>query len=199
MQVNLIDYTIDAENKIGLAASKCYNGKSDRESNIKRAAHCKDVGHLATLRFAYATIEVLGISRVCSHQLVRIAHAGILQESQRYVSQANLTWVIPNSVVQHEEFHKKWCNYLNEGLSIYNEAIALGIKKEDARYALSQSCSTNITLCLNFQGWKDFLKNRLCKAAQWEIREVAQEIEKLLQSIAPNVFEHPEFIKPIKN
>lgn len=199
MQITLIDHTTDAENKIGLAASKCYNGKSDRESNIKRAAHCKDVGHLATLRFAYATIEILGISRVCSHQLVRIAHAGILQESQRYVSQSNISWVIPPNVIKHKDFHQKWNTHLNEGLFLYNEAISLGIKKEDARYILSQSCTTNITLCLNFQGWKDFLKNRLCKAAQWEIREVAQEIEKLLQDIAPNVFEHPEFIKPIEN
>lgn len=57
-----------------------------------------------------------------------------------------------------------------------------------ARYFLPQGSTTRMYVTGNFQAWADFLKNRLDKAAQWEIREVAQEIQRRLARVAPNVF-----------
>ena len=189
MKVTLVDYTQDPENAIGRHAAICYSAKTDRESNIKRARHCKDKGHLATLRFAYATFHVEGISRVCSHQLVRIAHAGILQESQRYVEQSSIEYVRPPALLlMPNHFQSLWDEHLKSSDWLYLTAIKLGMKKEDARYILPQSCATKINLCLNFQGWRDFLKNRTSKSAQWEIRALAIEIERQLAEIAPGVF-----------
>jgi len=189
MKVTLIDHTADPENIIGKAAAICYDAKTDRESNIKRAMHCKNKGHLSTLRFAYATFNISEISRVCSHQLVRIAIAGILQESQRYVEQTELKFIAPPALFDMpNDMIRRWSHLLGESELIYKECIEHGMKKEDARYILPQSCTTQINLCLNFQGWKDVIANRTTKSAQWEIREVFQEIERQLQSIAPNVF-----------
>jgi thymidylate synthase (FAD) len=193
MNITLIDYTADPVNKIGQAAAICYEARTDRESNIKRAAHCKDKGHLATMRFAYATVAIEGISRVCSHQLVRIAHAGILQESQRYVEQSNVEFVTPDSLSCLDDFDyswlkKDWSKVLSDAIYVYEQAIKAGMKKEDARYILPQSCTTKVNLCMNFQAWQDFLKNRTGKTAQWEVRELALEIEKLLHGIAPEIF-----------
>ena len=84
MKVTLIDHTADPVAKIGAMAGICYDSDTSRDASVRRAAKCRDSGHLATLRFAYATFNVSGISRVCSHQIVRMAHAGILQRSQRY-------------------------------------------------------------------------------------------------------------------
>ena len=95
MKVELIYCTPDPEAHIGEQASECYDSKTGREACIKRAAHCVDSGHLATLRFAYATVRISGISRVCSHQLVRVAHAGILQRSQRYVAETSVEYINP--------------------------------------------------------------------------------------------------------
>jgi thymidylate synthase (FAD) len=141
------------------------------------------------MRFAYATVAIEGISRVCSHQLVRIAHAGILQESQRYVEQSNVEFVTPPDF----EFlpgHIKtyWKQTLSDADDVYRMAMNHGMKKEDARYILPQSCTTKVNLCMNFQAWQDFLKNRTGKTAQWEVRELALEIEKLLHGIAPEIF-----------
>jgi thymidylate synthase (FAD) len=189
MKVTLLDHTIDPVNKIGLAASICYDAKIDRESNIKRATHCKSKGHLSTLRFAYASFQIEGISRVCSHQLVRIAIAGILQESQRYVKQSNIEYIIPDAVKSlPEALQERWNNLLSEANSIYAESVDQGMKKEDARYILPQSCTTKVNLCLNFQGWQDLLANRTAKASQWEIRAVAEEIQRQLAHIAPEIF-----------
>jgi thymidylate synthase (FAD) len=189
MKVTVIDYTSDPVNKIGQASAICYEAKTDRESNIKRAAHCKDKGHLATMRFAYATVAIEGISRVCSHQLVRIAHAGILQESQRYVKQSSIEYVVPPSFDNlSPKLRVYWRQVMSDADDVYLMAIEEGMKKEDARYILPQSCTTKINLCMNFQAWQDFLENRTEKTAQWEVRELALEIEKLLHGIAPEIF-----------
>ena len=189
IKVTLLDHTQDPVNRIGEMAAICYDAKTDREANVRRAAHCKDKGHLATLRFAYATFSIEWISRVCSHQLVRIAHAGILQESQRYVEQSQVHWVIPPAVYKlPEELYDEWNEVLMRAGDLYHHAIAAGMKKEDARYILPQSCTTRINLCLNFQGWRDVLANRTSKTSQWEIRSVALEIQRQLNKIAPEIF-----------
>ena len=189
MKVTLIDHTADPEATIGKMAAICYESKTDREACIKRTAHCRDSGHLATLRFAYATVNISGISRVCSHQLVRVAHAGILQRSQRYVKESNVEFVVPESVRDlPPELYDKWAGILSRSRDLYLEAIDAGMKKEDARYILPQSCTTDLNLCLNFQGWKDIIGNRTAKHAQWEIREVFTEIDRQLGQIAPSLF-----------
>lgn len=190
MKVTLKRYTIDAVNAIGDDAAICYDGKTDKESNIKRATHCKNKGHLVTLRFAYATFNISGISRVCSHQLVRVAHAGILQESQRYVEQTNIEWIIPPSLESMpHQLEMNWYDLLESCERFYNLCIKSGMKKEDARYILPQSCITQLNMTGNFQMWRDLLNNRTKKAAQWEIREVAIAIQNELHKIAPEIFD----------
>src|SRR5574343_933500 len=98
MKVTLLDNTLDPERKIGAMAAICYDSDLSDDACLRRAKKCKDSGHLATLRFAYATFNVQGISRICSHQIVRMAHAGILQRSQRYVKETNVEFVVPECV-----------------------------------------------------------------------------------------------------
>ena len=192
MKVTCIDYTEAAEQKIAEAAAICYDSDTSEEANIRRIKKLMDVKHLATLRFAYATFHVEEISRVCSHQLVRIAHGGILQRSQRYVKETGLDMVTPPDVEQllkdNHELHYKILNLRNNSWRIYTDLIEAGIKKQDARFYLPQGLVTELNICLNFQGWKDFLHNRLSPTAQWEIRATAIEIQKQLRTIAPNVF-----------
>lgn len=189
MTVELIHVTPDPEYHIGLMASECYDSKTDREACIKRAAHCNTSGHMATLRFAYATFRVSDISRVCSHQIVRMAHAGILQRSQRYVKETQVRYIDPPSLLNmSDDFRLTWMRIQNKAEELYLNLIAAGMKKEDARYILPQGCSTSMMLCLNFQGWRDFLKNRLPMHAQWEVRGVAEEIQGHLARRAPHLF-----------
>lgn len=193
MTVELIHVTPDAEFHIGLMASECYDSKTDAESCIKRAAHCNTSGHLATLRFAYATFRVSDISRVCSHQIVRMAHAGILQRSQRYVKETSVQYIDPPSLeFVDSDCMIKWVNIQRDAERLYLDLVNSGqMKKEDARYILPQGCSTSMVLCLNFQGWRDFLKNRLPMHAQWEVRGVAEQIEVHLARAAPHLFGVP--------
>lgn len=190
MKVELLFVTPDPEFHIGEQASECYDSKTDRESCLKRAGHCVDSGHLATLRFAYATVRISGISRVCSHQLVRVAHAGILQRSQRYVKESAVEFVNPPTV-EHltAEQWLKWNTIQKAAEALYLELIDNGkMKKEDARYILPQGCTTSLRMTGNFQMWLDILTNRTSKHAQWEIRAVACEIQRQLAEHAPRIF-----------
>lgn len=187
MIVQLIDHTDDPEAKIGQMAAICYDADLSRESCIRRARQCKDKGHLATLRFAYATFNVREISRVCSHQLVRHPHLSYLQRSQRYCSEDDLDFVVPEEIFAGAEWHV-YTKAVHAAHDAYRELLKMGIKKENARFVLPQSGMTELNITGNFQAWLDFINLRDDKAAQWEIRQVAQEIRKQLTGIAPGIF-----------
>ncbi len=190
MQVTMLNSLPDPEVTIGQMAAICYDADTSREASIRRAIKCKDSGHLATMRFAYATFNVSGISRVCSHQIVRMAHAGILQRSQRYVKETRVEYVDPPALKDAPEwFQAAWAKVQADAEALYLHAVDQKVmKKEDARYILPQGCETEMNLCLNFQSWQDFLKNRADKHAQWEVRLVAEEIQRQLAGIAPGIF-----------
>ena len=190
MKIELKYITLNPENHIGEAASICYDSKTDEASNIKRAAHCVSSGHLATLRFAYADVLVEGISRVCSHQLVRVAHAGILQRSQRYVKESSVTYIDPPALQGlPQQIKDRWTHIQDNAETLYLQLVNSGqMKKEDARYILPQGCTTSLRICGNFQMWLDLLRNRTDKAAQWEVREAMTEVKRQLAKHAPGVF-----------
>lgn len=191
MKVELLDYTQDAEYKLGLYAAECYDSKTDRESCIRRARSCKDSGHLAVLRFAYSTFRVSDISRVRSHQLVRHAHLSYLQRSQRYVAEKEVKFIDPAALEQLDfDTRAKWGYIQDQAESLYLDLVeSKRMKKEDARFILPQGCDTSITITGNLQAWLDFVTLRADKPAQWEIRAVAEAIKGELQSkVAPSIF-----------
>ena len=191
MKVTLIQHTPNPEEHIGLLAGICYGktGEQEPEQCIKRAKHCVTKGHLSTLRFAHATFLVEGISRICSHQFVRSKHLDFLQRSQRYCEESVLGVVIPDSIANDGvEEHIYNC------YEVYKKLIANGAKKEDARFVLPQASTTELLAVGNFQAWYDFIKLRSGKEAQWEIREVAHEINRQLNNIAPNIFKEIESV-----
>lgn len=188
MKVTLLQHTPNPEEHIGLLAGICYGktGEQTAEQCIKRATHCVTKGHLSTLRFAHATFLVEDISRICSHQFVRSKHLDFLQRSQRYCKDDEMRMIMPPEI---EDKHKDAFKQITQAAGdLYYDLIDLGIKKEDARFILPQGVATELIAVGNFQAWHDFIKLRSGKEAQWEIREVAHEINRQLHGIAPNIF-----------
>jgi len=185
MDITLKYITPNALEFIGELAGICYNSKNEPEANRRRAIHCKDSGHLATLRFASATFHVSGISRTCSHQFVRSKHLDFLQRSQRYCKEDVAEFVVPYADKQCSEImqkHFEWCQ------GTYKALLAYGMKKEDARFVLPEATATELIVTGNFQAWLDFIALRADKHAQWEIREVAKTINNILSEHAPGLF-----------
>lgn len=183
MKVELLDITEDALNKIGRYAGICYNSRDERELNIKRAIAVKDKGHLACLRFAHATFHVSGISRICSHQFVRSKFLDFLQRSQRYCKESEAQFVYPGTTSD-----TRISSLYQTAHRVYNDLLAEGVKKEDARFVLPEGTQTELIVTGNLQAWLDFVKLRADKHAQLEIRQVAIEINNQLAKHCEGLF-----------
>lgn len=197
MNVELKFITPDALRQIGEYAGICYNSSLEETACVKRAISCKDKGHLATLRFAHATFHVSGISRACSHQFVRSKHLDFLQRSQRYCSEKDTSFIFPHTSEKEYDLYAKFQDHYNESLWLYNELIQKGVKKEDARFVLPEATTTELIVTGNFQAWLDFIQLRADKHAQWEVRNVAREINNILAKETDNLLFTwiPEFSK----
>lgn len=133
-----------------------------------------------------------GISRTCTHQLVRHRLGSFSQESQRYIDLAKGEWnaIIPPEISKRPEALQVLDEFWREAEAKYAQLRALGIRKEDARFLLPNAAETRIIASMNFAGWSHFLWLRAVdKAAQWEIRAMGQAVLKLLYAVAPAVFQ----------
>lgn len=186
MEVTLEFITPDAEYQIGKYAAICYDSKTDRDTCVKRAVQVAQKGHLACLRFSHAVFNISGISRACSHQLVRSKHLDFLQRSQRYCKELDAEFVNPASV--NGRLHTKVAQHYRLSHRLYQELLEEGMKKEDARFVLPEATTTELNVVGNLQSWMDFIKLRADKHAQWELRSVAVRINNILSEHCPNLF-----------
>ena len=135
-----------------------------------------------------ATFLIEGMSRACSHQLVRHRIASFSQCSQRYIDMKKGEWqaVIPPAIADDPEsvtiMNEAW-----ESLQdAYRKLRARGIRKEDARFLLPNACETRMVVSMPIDAWEHFVWLRAVdKAAQWEIRKIGVAILHSLNVIAP--------------
>ena len=184
------------EKLIGEMSKICYNTKT-LEAGGKDITHTlvHGHGHLAALRFAYATIHVEGISVACQNQIVRSKHLDFMVESKRYVgaSKGGFTFVVPKGLNKQQEL--LMLNHWEDSIETYTALLASGVKKENARAVLPANTSTKMNITGNLQAWNDFFKLRLNMHAQAEIREVAEKVFTLLAEAFPQVFTQDAYKK----
>jgi thymidylate synthase (FAD) len=125
----------------------------------------------------YYTFKIEGISRACSHQLVRHRHCSFTQRSQRYCSEDGFGIIVPHSVEGKGTNYEKLMFQIEAN---YNELCASGIPNEDARYVLPNACATELYLSCNLRELIHIANERLCTRAQWEIREVVKQMVSLV-------------------
>lgn len=137
-----------------------------------------------------ATFLVEGISRACSHQIVRHRLASFSQESQRYVSLEKGGWqaVVPPAIAGNPEANAVLEQAWADLQMAYARLRELGIRKEDARFLLPNAAETRLVMSMDYGALRHFFWLRLDKAAQWEIRRVAHAMLELVEPLAPAVF-----------
>jgi len=191
MEVELISATPDAERLIETAARTCYD-TTDRMSSSDKGVFIRklfEAGHLSVFEHACATFRIKGISRACSHQLVRHRLASYSQRSQRHVKEMQISYVTPPTVERAgEPARRMFRDAMEASWMAYSELMKQGIFREDARYVLPNACTTELVMSANFREWLHVLNERLGSDAQWEIRELCTLIHEKLKEIAPSVF-----------
>ncbi len=196
MKVRLLAHTPEPEKVIALSARLCYSKANieDLEKNFtddKIKIFLKkiiDLGHESVLEHVSFTFGIEGISRACSHQLVRHRLASYSQQSQRYVNFDNIEYVIPDTIKNNRELCEKFKNFMKEISKFYKEMLDKNIPAEDARFILPNSCTTKIIVTMNLRELKHFFKLRCCNRSQWEIRKLAIEMLKILKNKIPILF-----------
>jgi thymidylate synthase (FAD) len=221
MKVKIIAHTPNPEEVVASAAKLCYSkvGVDEIQENLteegieKFVSMLSAIGHHSPLEHCTFTFAVEGISRACSHQLVRHRIASYSQQSQRYVKLDKFDYIIPTAIENNEFAKDIFLNAMEQDQKAYNgiveelmnEYIAssgytlASIPKneynkleklaiEDARYVFPNACETKIVFTMNVRTLMNFFTHRCCDRAQWEIRDLANEMLIQVKEIAPTLF-----------
>jgi thymidylate synthase (FAD) len=195
-RVSLLAYTPDADSVVAAAARLCYS--NDPVAVLKDGLSPDRVrsfvsgllrsGHHSPLEHASFTFAVDGISRVTTHQIVRHRIASYSQRSQRYVRMCDAACIVPPSVMKDVSARKIFDDAVKACHEAYSALVDAGIPKEDARYVLPHGWETSIVITMNARELHHFFALRLCRRAQWEIREVARGMAVEVRKVAPVMF-----------
>ena len=191
MGVKLLTYTDFPEEVVASAAKICYSPNDTalfmEDDQSKLIEKLLESGHMSPFEHASFTFGIDGISRACTHQLVRHRMASYSQQSQRYVDMSGMDWIIPPSVKEEHIVHI-FNEAVDSCLKAYRDLVRLGVAKEDARYVLPNACASRIIVTMNARELLHFFRLRICKRAQWEIREIAKQMLALVNEVAPTLF-----------
>jgi thymidylate synthase (FAD) len=182
MNVKLIQQTHDPIRTISEIASICYD--SNPADSMKLVKHLYKNGHHSVFEHIYFTFKIEGISRACSHQLVRHRHCSFTQRSQRYCDESEISVVVPTKMAEDMYSYDAYMDAINIAYSKYESAVKIGVPKEDARYLLPNACTTDIYLSCNLRELIHICNERLCCKAQWEIREL---VKKIVDNVDPRL------------
>ncbi len=186
MQVTILNTSHDRPLSFIGKVAGISHGKDDESAN--RALGCWRAGHGSVLEHVSVTFKVEGISRACSHQLVRHRLASFVQESQRYtrIDTHSSDWfVMPPAFERLEDGAETYAYEMSAAASAYDRALSVGIKPEDARYLLPEATKTSINVTMNLRELEAFYKLRADKHAQWEIRQLAYALMDELREHGP--------------
>lgn len=214
LKVKLIEYTPNPEKVVAAAAKLCYSSVGvedimeglDDEKTQKFINMLMSYGHESPIEHVSFTYAVEGVSRSLTHQLVRHRLASYSQQSQRYVKLEQFEYIIPPEIEKDERAKAVFIEAMKKSQSAYNELVDIlknkylsqGITSinaekraiEDARYVFPNACETKIIVSMNARELIHFFNHRCCNRAQWEIRELANEMLKLAKNAAPALFKY---------
>lgn len=183
MQVKLIATTFAAQSTCAKAAAKC-TGARDPERSLRIALAS---GHESVVEHANFTFEIDGVSRVLLAQLTRHRIASFSVVSQRYCRVTDAEVICPDKVKAHG-WEDNFKRSVNEAVSLYQLMVDNNVPYEDARYILPQGITCSLVMTMNVRELRHFFALRMCNHAQWEIRQMADEMFNHCKRVAPELF-----------
>ncbi len=222
MNVELLAYTPQPERVVAASAKLCYSHSDvtqlydnlTDEKTTQFVDMLSSIGHESPIEHVSFTFGIEGISRACSHQLVRHRIASYSQKSQRYVDEDNFEFIMPPEIAADEQAKAEFEKQMNALTESYTKIADILTKKhtqtflaqgmdekqakssarkkanEDARFILPNACETKIVVTMNARSLMNFFRLRCCNRAQWEIKAVADEMLRLCCGVAPTLFKN---------
>jgi thymidylate synthase (FAD) len=196
----------DGERLAEFAGRLCYMSQHN-PAGRSTAEYLRNIlrqGHGSVFEHSTYAVLIEGISRSCSHELVRHrAGWGYSQLSQRYVDESHAAFVMPPAIQGDGELEAEWTRQVEVAQAAYVAAVERlmaryewiedkvhrrKMAREAARSVLPNATETKIFVTANARALRHFIEMRADPAADVEIRKVAIAILKLLQVESPNLF-----------
>lgn len=205
-----------SENIIAMAGKVCYDSYGlDGNAVEKHIATLVNSGHHSVLEHVHVGLFIEGISRGCSHEIVRHRLFNYSQRSTRYTAEDDAAIVLDpfysflNRLTDAErsETENALLNgFLNQcvyALESYRHQVALlevcapqalGARDKrkwcrgKARQLLPHALETRMVMTGNLRAWRHFLVMRSSRHAEAEIRRLASAVWFVLNPLAPAVF-----------
>ena len=165
----------------------------------KIALGCLKTGHYSGCRHLHFELSVTGVSRSATHQLVRHERfAPVNQQSSRYVDMSGAGYVVPELIARDPEASADYEAYLEQARRAY-EGLRRTLKSrgltneqvnETARMVLPQALMTAINLAPTFESLVNMTHKRMCKRAEWEIRDVVTRFAGVIGEGLPELAKH---------
>jgi thymidylate synthase (FAD) len=166
--------------------------------------HILEVGHGSVLEHAVWNLVFTGLSRSCTHELIRHrAGWGYSQLSQRYVDESVAEYVEPDCIAHDPERHRIWQTAVAQSHQAYMTLTALlqetfkdepdrtlrrKLARQAARSVLPNATETKIFATANARALRHFIELRASRHAEPEIRKLAVKVLKIMQEEAPHIF-----------
>lgn len=210
-KVELLAHTPEPEKLVAAAAKMCYSNAGVQgvmeqltpEKTEKFLQMLMSMGHESPLEHVSFTFGLEGVSRSLLAQLTRHRIASYSVKSQRYVNEGTFEFVTPPEIAKNPEslaLYQETMKDINEAYLKLTESLravhertmasSAAEKKaiEDARYVLPNACETKLIVTMNVRSLHNFFAHRCCERAQWEIRDVADQMLALVKEVAPALF-----------
>ena len=173
-----------------------------------------DLGHESPVEHASFTFGIEGVSRALLAQITRHRIASFSVQSQRYVDKTNFQYILPPAIEAIPEAKEEFIRAMEEDALHYEslreklteghtarliaegkspEAARKAAEKmanEDARFVLPNACDTRMIMTLNVRSLRNFFRLRCCERAQWEIRDLAWQMLRLVKEACPTLFKY---------
>jgi thymidylate synthase (FAD) len=196
----------DGERVAEYAGRLCYMSQHNpvNRTTADYLENIKKQGHGSVLEHAVYVLLIEGISRSCSHELVRHrAGFGYSQISQRYVDESHAAFVMPPAIAGDAKLEAEWQRQVTEAQAAYVRAVQglmqryewvtdkvhrRKMAREAARSVLPNATEVKIVVSGNARAWRTMLELRCGEGAELEIRRMAVAVLRVLQKEAGALF-----------
>lgn len=178
IKVHLIDYPENAFKTMSQMLNATWQGHYDPDQEVNldlvgQALGAKALGN--ALESVQMTFAIDGISRSCTHQLVRQRiGVGFMQEGGRDNDWREFDYTIPEKIANNAELASEFSKAVEACRKVYAKAVDNGVSWQDARFVCPIGTNTFIIVTTNFRALQTFVARRLCNLVQWEINYVAR-------------------------
>ena len=203
----------DGEKLAEFAGRLCYMSQANpaHRTTADYLENIKKQGHGSVLEHSVYVLLLEGISRSCTHELVRHrAGFGYSQLSQRYVDESHAAFVVPPAMLGDEKLEGAWLAQVTAAQEAYVRAVEdlmrryewvadkvhrRKMAREAARSLLPNATETKIVVSANVRAWRTMLELRCGEGAEQEIRRMAVAVLRVLATEAPRLFSDFEIYK----